>query len=282
MMKRKFLAVVLPIIGCATVVGSGFGAWYFGEVTGVNDEDGFHLGIGVSEEVEDATGSLDISASNSVSALANKVVMLDQGGPNNASFNSGISIVDDSEDETYAKTFNIADHVDEIKNVYYEFTVKYTGTNTSLSQIYDAGMKINVSVTIDFIGASLIKYIGLQDNLQLEVTSSNPENTAVSATFTPTAESVTVGAADSFVASIDIADPGNNIADGQWTFKLGMSTTLEGSDYKNEFLKYQEPGVDDEGNPVGKPDAKGEPLKMENKLKSENPRIDISTLATLE
>ena len=48
MMKRKFLAVVLPIIGCATVVGSGFGAWYFGEVTGVNDDDSFHLGIDVS------------------------------------------------------------------------------------------------------------------------------------------------------------------------------------------------------------------------------------------
>lgn len=275
MMKRKFLAVVLPIIGCATVVGSGFGAWYFGEVTGVNDDDAFHLGIDVSEEVNDASNSLDISASNSVSALSNKVVMLDQGGQNNDSVNSGISIVGNTVDAT---TFNIADHVDEIGNVYYEFTVEYTGTNTSLSQIYDAGMKINVSVTIDFIGASLFDFIDIQDGLKLQVTASNPAKTAAEKEFT-TAQTTSVDAAKSFVASIDIADPGNNITDGQWTFKLGMSTTLEGSDYKNEFLKYQDPGVDGEGNPVGKPDAKGEPLTMAGKLTGAG--IKISTLATL-
>ena len=131
-MKRKFLAVVLPIIGCATVVGSGFGAWYFGEVTGVKDTDGFQLGINVSEEVKDATGNLTISASNSESALDNKKVMLDQGGQNNKNLNSGISIVDSTVTED---TFNIADHVADIGNVNYEFTVTYSGTNTSLSKI---------------------------------------------------------------------------------------------------------------------------------------------------
>lgn len=203
MMKRKFLAVVLPIIGCATVVGSGFGAWYFGEVTGVKDTDSFHLGIDVSEEVKDATGSLSISGGNLEGALNNKVVMLDQGGQNNKHVNSGISIVNDT---VNSETFNIADHVDEIKNVYYEFTVKYTGTNTSLSKIYDAGMKINVSVTIDFIGESLINYIGLQDGLQLKVEASNPEGTAKPATFAE-GKGVSADAADSYVASIDITDP---------------------------------------------------------------------------
>lgn len=210
MMKRKFLAVVLPIIGCATVVGSGFGAWYFGEVTGVNDTDGFQLGINVSEEVKDASNSLSISGGNQEGALANKVVMLDQGGQNNNNVNSGISIVNDT---VPAETFNIADHVEEIKNVYYEFTVNYTGTNTSLSKIYDAGMKINVSVTIDFIGASLINYIGLQDGLQLQVTASNPENTAEATKFT-TAKKPSAGAANSFVASIDITDPATETQNG--------------------------------------------------------------------
>lgn len=275
MMKRKFLAVVLPIIGCATVVGSGFGAWYFGEVTGVNDDDAFQLGIGVSEEVNDATGNLTISASNSETDLANKKVMLDQGGQNNKNLNSGISIVNSDVPET---TFNIANHVGEIA---YEFTVDYTGTNTSLSQIYDAGMKINVSVTIDFIGASLFDFIDIQDGLKLQVTASNPANTAAAKEFT-TAQSTSVGAAKSFVASIDITDPTTETDDGEWKFKLDMSTTLAEGNYKNEFLKYQASDVDDEGNPVGKPDAKGEPLKMENKLSGEKAGIKISTLATLK
>lgn len=60
-----------------------------------------------------------------------------------------------------------------------------------------------------------------------------------------------------------------------------MSTTLDQGNYKNEFLKYQTSSVDDDGNPVGKPDATGEPLKMANKLSSEKASIIISTLATL-
>ena len=276
MMKRKFLAVVLPIIGCAIVVGSGFGAWYFGEVTGVNDTDGFQLGIDVSEEVKDATGNLTISASNSESALDNKKVMLDQGGQNNKNLNSGISIVDST---VTAETFNIADHVADIGNVNYEFTVTYSGTNTSLSKIYDAGMKINVSVTIDFIGASLIKYIGLQDGLKLQVTASNPEKTAQSETFT-TAEKVSVGATNSFVASIDITDPSTETQNGVWAFKLGMSTTLTEGNYKNEFLKYQASSGNGE-NSVGKPDATGEPKIMHDKLAGESAGIKISTLVTL-
>lgn len=278
MMKRKFLAVVLPIIGCATVVGSGFGAWHFGQVTGVKGTDGFQLGINVSEEVDSAIGNLTISKSNSESDLTNKTVMLDQGGQNNTNVNSGISIVDDT---VGATNFNIADHVNEIDDVYYQFTVTYNGTITSLSQIYDAGMKINVSVTIDFIGGSLINYIRLQEGLVLDVTASNPNGTAERKTFTD-AESVSVGAANSFVASIDITDPkGADTGNCEWTFKLDMSTTLTEGNYKNKFLKYQTSSVDDEGNPVGKPDATTEPLSMYNKLSGENAGINISTLVTL-
>ena len=33
MMKRKILAVTIPVVGCLTVVGAGFSAWYFSDVT---------------------------------------------------------------------------------------------------------------------------------------------------------------------------------------------------------------------------------------------------------
>lgn len=268
MMKRKFLAVVLPIIGCATVVGSGFSAWYFGD-TVVNGEGVIQLGIDVSEEVK---GSITITDSN-ISALDSKKVMLDQGGLNNTNVDSGICIVGDS---VVGKTFNIAKHVDEIDDVYYGFTVNYVGTNTSLSQIYDAGMKINVSVTIDFIGANLFNYIELQDELKLQVTA-DPEDTAVAATFHDTI-TPSSGAAKSFVASIDITDPATETANGEWIFKLGMSTKLTEGNYKNEFLKYKDSLGDGESS-TGKPNATGEPEIMADKLTGAG--IRISTLATL-
>lgn len=272
MMKRKFLAVVLPIIGCATVVGSGFGAWYFGEVTGVNANNSFQLGIDVSEEVSDATGALSISSTNST-ALDNKVVMLDQGGPNNDDVDSGISIVASG---VTGQGFNIADHKDEISDVNYEFTVSYNGSTTSLSKIYDAGMKVNVSVTIDFIDEDLIKFIELQKDLKLQVTEANPTGTAESKTFTPT--TVSEGADNSFVASIDITDPKGDTTDGTWKFKIGMSTTLEGKNYKNAFLKYKTPGVEGSSS-VGKPNAKGEPDAMRTALSGAG--IKVTTVATL-
>ena len=268
MMKRKFLAVILPIIGCATVVGSGFSAWYFGNPV-VNGEGVIQLGIDVSEEVK---GSITITDSN-ISALDNKKVMLDQGGLNNTDVNSGISIVGES---VLGTTFNIANHVDEIDDVYYGFTVNYDGTNTSLSQIYDAAMKINVSVTIDFIGDNLFNYIELQDGLKLQVTA-NPANTAVAATFDEV-ESPSLGAAKSFVASIDITKPATETENGKWIFKLDMKTTLTEGNYKNEFLKYKDSSGDGESS-AGKPDDTGEPEIMANKLTDAG--IKISTLATL-
>ena len=49
MMKRKFLAVVLPIIGCATVVGSGFSAWYFDEGVAKGDGGSTSINVNVTE-----------------------------------------------------------------------------------------------------------------------------------------------------------------------------------------------------------------------------------------
>ena len=64
MMKRKFLAVILPIIGCATVVGSGFSAWYFGQDVVVDTGGNTNIGMNITEEVEatNANLSIDLSA----------------------------------------------------------------------------------------------------------------------------------------------------------------------------------------------------------------------------
>ena len=51
MMKRKLLAVVLPLIGCATVVGSGFAAWYFGDSVSGGDDANFGAKVNITAEV---------------------------------------------------------------------------------------------------------------------------------------------------------------------------------------------------------------------------------------
>ena len=78
MMKRKFLAVILPIIGCATVVGSGFSAWYFGNTVATGGEGSTTINVEVTDEIRDASGTLRVDTSDST--IKDKVLILDQGG----------------------------------------------------------------------------------------------------------------------------------------------------------------------------------------------------------
>ena len=46
MKKRKILMLTLPLVGVATIVGSGFSAWYFNETTVSTSAK---LGVAVTE-----------------------------------------------------------------------------------------------------------------------------------------------------------------------------------------------------------------------------------------
>ena len=61
MMKRKFLAVVLPIVGCATVVGSGFSAWYFSDTLTSGNKESNLVSLVTPEGKE---GPLSVTATN--------------------------------------------------------------------------------------------------------------------------------------------------------------------------------------------------------------------------
>ena len=62
MMKRKLLAVVLPLIGCATVVGSGFAAWYFGEIETTGSNTAAQVNVNVTKEVMHADRLLKLES----------------------------------------------------------------------------------------------------------------------------------------------------------------------------------------------------------------------------
>lgn len=177
MMKRKFLAVVLPIIGCATVVGSGFSAWYFGQDVANGDKGSTNIGINVTEEVKASTANLKINLDATTIDGVEKDdgaeeddgtekekdgrLVLDQGGARNKSVDSGIMFGKDTSTVTTAtgKPDN---------NKVWAFTVSYDGTvggdSLTIDELYDAGLRIRIEMKVT-IGTTLYKYIDYQKTL---------------------------------------------------------------------------------------------------------------------
>lgn len=157
MMKRKFLAVVLPIIGCATVVGSGFSAWYFGE-TASSSGEGINIGTNVTEEINSVAGTLSIPSENSNASTLNGMnLILDQGGYKNINDNQGIMFAHGTPSDVSAKDLD------------YRFNVKFTGNDDlNLQDVYDAGMELKVTVSFD-LGGNLSQYIAVKDGAGMVV-----------------------------------------------------------------------------------------------------------------
>lgn len=254
MMKRKFLAVVLPIIGCATVVGSGFSAWYFGDNVGIGSlSDSTPVNVDVTEELSDATGTLSVE---SASTITGKSLILDQGGLKNDSLDSGIMFGDASAIKTIETDGNK-----------WDFTVYYnkgdTGEGLTLGKLYDAGLRIRINLSIEIKG-DLGKYITFQDS----VTTVSVAPTGL----TGTGNAVTLkGTGAKRSADYTITDEqvnGSPLTTASWKFVLGVDTELkENGDYSNSLLKYL-PHEHDHTDAYngGKPNHKGEPLSMKTDL----------------
>ena len=256
MMKRKILAVTIPVVGCLTVVGAGFSAWYFGEnITGGGNGQSI-VNVNVTEEVKASKGNLTVDPSNTVLGA----LILDQGGPDNYSLDSGIMFGDAGATET---TVN--------ENAKWDFTVTFTGDqNLTLDKIYDAGLRVRIVADIT-LGGALSNYIEFQDKdkLQLTVTPSTGGSTTADINKTDTKLEIVYIVAENNAGKVTSAT---------WNFKMGAKTTIVENDYKNELLKYKkssgEQGVTEE-NPTGKPNATGEPEKMKNALVGANITFNV-------
>ena len=74
MKKRKILMLTLPLVGVATIVGSGFSAWYFNETT-----------VSASAKLGVAVTEMHVTAGELTTTLPeNAKIVLDQGGASNA------------------------------------------------------------------------------------------------------------------------------------------------------------------------------------------------------
>ena len=158
MMKRKILAVTIPVVGCITVVGSGFSAWYFDAAVSGSDGLSASLNTHVTEKIDSmGEGVLTFTGSNKDEALNNKYLILDQGGMNNDKETVGIMIADDE-----------VNAVQDLSRKY-SFTVQFNGsTSLTLDKIYDAHMKLSVSVEIE-LKDKLPEYVTLTKDAKMTV-----------------------------------------------------------------------------------------------------------------
>lgn len=273
MMKRKILAVTIPVVGCLTVVGSGFSAWYFSENILDDGNGSKKIGVVVTDEVKASQGKLTIDTSETVLGTH---LILDQGGPKNYSLDSGIMFGEEGATET-------TENLDAI----WKFTVKFTGTGDqklTLDKIYDAGLRVRIVADIT-LGGSLSDYIQFQNPLSLSVTSSIGGSTKVDMNNN---DDVKILKGEYIVNEANV---GEDTSSAYWTFEMGAKTTksesaevdYEGYDYKNDLLKYKpssETPVSTGGSstmkPTGKPDETGEPEKMESDLTGANITFNVT------
>ena len=219
-MKRKFLAVVLPIVGCATLVGSGFSAWYFGETANVPLN--WQTNIDVSEEIKDDTGVLSIKKTtfddNKNALFDSDYLVLDQGTVNTA-------------DPNYTKqgiSFNASTDPDLVTNnaKVWEFTATYSNTKQGVKDLYDNGMKIVVDLKIS-VNSDLDKYLHVDTSKVVDVvstveTSVFDEELKINA---PTATGSDGFNVYTMKYEPKIQNSVDNSAEVEWTFTLNMGTT---------------------------------------------------------
>lgn len=219
MMKRKFLAVVLPIIGCATVVGSGFSAWYFGETTNENGNGSFGVNIDITQEVNDAKNSLTINSD--VKEFNGYNLLLDQGGyANKENKDSGIMF-----------TKGTPVQVSTTDGIDWNFNVTYNSSSTSIKQLYEAGLQIRFEFNIKLSG-------GLKDYIEVK-----PKAAAgISSTTGPLGESLpaftTSDGGATYSAQYILKGSSLDTTNAIYQFNLDMDTT--GEKFSNALFQYKQ------------------------------------------
>ena len=235
-MKRKFLAVILPLVGCATLVGSGFSAWYFGTTMPAKGTVEGSSNVDVTGELESDTYlSIAFTESSEIkgSTSTQYHVVLDQGGVENTDVKAGIMFTSDT---NATKTIGTQD-------LDFSFTVTYSNSNHELSdlqEIYDAGLAIKVDFSVE-IADSVTDTGNLADYIEF--------NSELVATVDSTGASVGEGEtsdlkpdtknSNKIVSTYVVKDPKKRgITSASWTFTLDLDTDSE--KLHNYLLKYKE------------------------------------------
>ena len=147
-MKRRIFAAGLSLVAAATIVGSGFSAWYFGASNPSTESQ--KLGFEVTDKV-DALGSF-----NSLTALKNYAIQLDQGG--SLETTKGIRVID----STDGKDANI-----ETRSPIASFESSHTIQNAEVYKMKNAGYNFEIKYTV-LVSNTFLKYADFNSTTCLE------------------------------------------------------------------------------------------------------------------
>ena len=134
MKKRKILMLTLPLVGVATIVGSGFSAWYFNS-TAVTPVDG-KIGVSITNKTT-TTGTLS-------SDLGRATLVLDQGGSKSVDASDVTKHIWVEREETKIPSFNIS----------------FTIAKASATALAESRVKGQLTVTAT-VNETLAKYVAV-------------------------------------------------------------------------------------------------------------------------
>ena len=259
MMKRKFLAVILPIIGCATVVGSGFSAWYFGATASSPEDESFNIGTHVTEEINSVVGTLSIpSADSNANDLNGMNLVLDQGGYGNTNNNQGIMFATGKPSDVSAN---------ELK---YQFNVEFNGSSADLTlqDVYNAGMELKVTVSFD-LGDAFSQYIAVKTDAGMDVVT-GPAGDEGELKFTK-------GKGNDYTATYTLKEDSlgsyANLQEAVFTFSIDLSTNAS---FENSLFVYAS------GKKPTDSGTLGEMRGIITKALTDGKKITFSTVATIK
>ena len=231
MMKRKFLAVILPIVGCATLVGSGFSAWVFSEQNASKKYDDFGTTIDVTEKVVTGDSTLSINLAERGTIKDGTYLVLDQGGANtdDSNYNNkGIMFSDTKIADV------VANDIDLIVNA------SYDNQNLALNRLAENGMFIEINVTIS-LSKILLNYVNVDTNDEFKVT----DGVSLNATTTRSLPADSSdGAFTEYKYSYKPILTDDTSTVKTWTLTLDLATD---DDLINSYLTYKSRTQDDTG-----------------------------------
>lgn len=253
MMKRKFLAVFLPIIGTVAVVGSGFSAWYFGsDISTSNANDSFN--VVVTDEVTQSGNAISITtnADKSGDAFHGQKLFLDQAGRDISRDDySNTGIIFSKSDIN-----SVEDGIADAQGLEFEFTVSFDDTkvkNLTLEQVYDAGMAVTIHFAVSIEGG-LADYIELQNGIKLVADEG----------FDSTGEVTLTNGVGTYSIADPADDEGVNTNRRDWKFSLDCSTDEESG--VNSLFKWKG---------ATKPTDHDTYLRMQNSVASSLIKFDV-------
>lgn len=139
MLKRKMLAILLPTVAAATLVGSGFSSWYFNlQVDG-------SISGNVGVDITDAVGDIGTLAptENAANAATESTfnLILDQGGYQNLTNpEAGISFVQGEENTTLG--------ADAFFGATFTWSDADSSGRSQFEMLTDAGYKVQITQTV--------------------------------------------------------------------------------------------------------------------------------------